>query len=354
MEPAAIRYKNPGAMWGHVGKRASTSKTVATNAPIPLKWGSTQTVFLSDGLGQGNNIAVFNTWVDGICAQLDLWRSSAFYKNKRFADAINKWDGGNNTPSYIDYVKARVPGITEDTIMNDAFWKSPSGIAFLKAQSGHEAGKPIPAPAADWIEAQRRVFANEYTGKTAAVVVTEPTATVDEALEAVQNDLIGFGYHEIGTADGLIGAKTIGVVKMFCTDRGIASVEYPSDELINALDEAARDNWHRPVSTARAFATEKTLAPKLASIAPAQNAGIMQKITAWFTGPAAIVGAAVKFMPDANDQASPYLTMIQGWFPSTPAVIGLGVVAAIAIATAIQVSKSKQATVDGYQQGKIN
>lgn len=155
---ASIRTKNPGAMWGHTGPRSTSGKIDVTNAPIPKKWGSTRTVFLSDGLNQGNNIAVFDKWVDGICAQLDLWRSSEHYKNKRFVDAIGTWSGGNNVPSYIAYCKARVPGLTEDTIMNDAFWQSPSGILFLKAQAGHEAGQTYPAPDADWIEAQRRVF----------------------------------------------------------------------------------------------------------------------------------------------------------------------------------------------------
>lgn len=147
MEPASIRYKNPGAMWGN---------------KLAIKWGaSPKAVTLNDGKGQGNNIAVFPTYVQGICAQLDLWRSSPNYRNKRFADAIAIWSGHNEVPSYIAFCKKRVPGLTENTIMNDAFWRSPSGIAFLKAQAWHEAGKEYPAPDADWIEAQRRVFAGE-------------------------------------------------------------------------------------------------------------------------------------------------------------------------------------------------
>lgn len=143
MEPASIRFKNPGAMWGNA---------------LAKKWGSTETVTLHDGLGQGNNIAVFPTYVQGISAQLDLWRSSPNYKNKRFADAIAIWSGHNNVESYIHFVLEKVPGMTRDTIMNDTFWKGPMGIAFLKAQAGHEAGKTYPAPVEDWIEAQRRVF----------------------------------------------------------------------------------------------------------------------------------------------------------------------------------------------------
>jgi hypothetical protein len=164
-EVASIRCKNPGAMWGHTGQKPKAFFStpvgphgVETNAAIPLKWGSTKTIYLSDGLGQDNNIAIFDTYVQGICAQLDLWRTSPRYRGKSFADAIHTWSGGNNVPSYIAYVKARVPGITENTIMNDAFWKSSMGVAFLKAQAGHEAGKPYPAPDEDWIKAQRIVF----------------------------------------------------------------------------------------------------------------------------------------------------------------------------------------------------
>lgn len=189
MIPAAIRTKNPGAMWGRVGHKPDTffatsagPHGVETNAPIPLKWGSTKTIYLSDGLGQNNNIAIFDTWVQGICAQFDLWRTSPKYKNKRFADAIHIWDGGNNTPSYIAYVKERVSGMTENTIMDDAFWRGPMAIPFLKAQAHHEAGVAIPAPDSDYVEAQRRVFAGEtrkrITNATAVIVTTGGTVAV--------------------------------------------------------------------------------------------------------------------------------------------------------------------------------
>ena len=146
--PAAIQFKHPGAMWP--GERAT-------------KWGSTKWQYLADGTGQGgsgkgNKIAIFDTWVDGICAQLDLWRTSPNYKNKRFADAIAIWSGHNYVESYINYVLARVPGMTRGTIMDDAFWRGPMAIPFLKAQAGHEAGRAIPALEGDWVEAQRRVM----------------------------------------------------------------------------------------------------------------------------------------------------------------------------------------------------
>lgn len=150
MTVASVRSKNPGAMWGRRGPRPSTDRFVPTNAPIPLKWGSVKTEYLSDGMGQGNNIAYFETWEQGIAAQADLWMNSVLYHNKRFEDAIATWSGHNSVPQYITYVKARVPGMESSTVMDDAFWRGPMAIPFLKAQAGHEAGQAYPAPAGAW------------------------------------------------------------------------------------------------------------------------------------------------------------------------------------------------------------
>lgn len=142
--PASIRTKNPGAMWG---------------SALAIKWGAaTKAVTLNDGKRQGNNIAVFPTFVQGICAQLDLWRTSKNYRNRTFAMAIDIWSGHNNVEDYIAFVLKRVPGMTRNTILNDAFWQGPMGIPFLKAQAWHEAGVEYPAPEGDWIEARNRVF----------------------------------------------------------------------------------------------------------------------------------------------------------------------------------------------------
>jgi hypothetical protein len=144
-------------MWGRLGKRTFAARTVETNNPVAVKWGSKTTIYLEDGLGQGNNIAVFDTWAQGICAQIELWRGPR-YRNKQFAEAIDIWAGHNNVPSYIAFVKKRVPGMMESTIISDSFLNSAQGILFLKAQAWHEAGQPIPAKESDWIDAQRAVF----------------------------------------------------------------------------------------------------------------------------------------------------------------------------------------------------
>ncbi len=175
MEPASIRTKNPGAMWG---------------SPLAKKWGSTETITLHDGLGQGNNIAVFPTFVQGICAQLDLWRTSKNYRNKRFADAIAIWSGHNNVPSYIRFVKTAVPGITEDTMMDDDFWRGPMGVAFLKAQAAHEAGKRYPASDNDWLEAQAIIFGAKASPPSPAPVPVKPIPRPAKRPKPTQEELI--------------------------------------------------------------------------------------------------------------------------------------------------------------------
>lgn len=143
-DPASIRYNNPGAMWGG-------------NA-ISRKWGETGNVTLNDGLNQGNHIAVFPTKVAGACAQFDLWRTSKNYRNRRLEDAIHTWSGGNWTADYIAFLTKRTPGLTPDTVIDEPFLRSTAGLAMMKAQAWHEAGKPYPMTDAEWQQAQDIVF----------------------------------------------------------------------------------------------------------------------------------------------------------------------------------------------------
>jgi hypothetical protein len=164
-DPASIRCKNPGAMWGRVGSKPKTFFVTPegqhgcdTNAELPMKWGSVKTIYLSDGLGQDNNIAIFATAVQGAAAQFDLWRTSKNYSNRKLADAIYTWSGKNSAESYIAFLIARVPGLTRNTVITNGFLAGPSGIAFVKAQAWHEAGKVYPMTDAEWQQAQAMVF----------------------------------------------------------------------------------------------------------------------------------------------------------------------------------------------------
>jgi putative chitinase len=190
---------------------------------------------------------------------------------------------------------------------------------------------------------------------TAAAVVIAPKVGIDETLKEYQQALIDCGYHEVGEADGKIGGKTLGAIKAFFTDRGVTEKsQYPSDVLTDELNRAMQENWQRPIAPRRAFATETELAPKVSSIAPAQSAGFFGKIGAWFSGGAATIGGAVQIMPQVSDTVAPYKAFIQEYFPSIPTLLIFAAIAAVAVVMVMKINKSKQATVDDYQRGKIN
>lgn len=203
--PAAIRAKNPGAMWP---------------GPVSKKWGSTKFESLNDGTGQGNKIAYFDTWHQGICAQLDLWRTSAKYKNKKFKDAIAIWSGGNHVQAYIRYVIERIPSMTPDTVMNDAFWASANGAWFLKVQAMHEAGQKMPVPDQAWFDAQKQVMSGvvpitpavKKTAGVGAVVNTVPTAVAASA---------GAPWWTVFIVIGFAVAVTVGAAWFFNRQREV-------------------------------------------------------------------------------------------------------------------------------------
>lgn len=214
-EPASIRYKNPGAMWG---------------SKLAIKWGAApRAVVLNDGKGQGNNIAVFPTYVQGICAQLDLWRTSPNYRNKEFEDAIAIWSGHNDVESYIRFVLARVPNMTRKTVMDDNFWRGSMGIAFLKAQAWHEAGKSYPAPEADWIEARKRVLGD---------VEPKPEEMILSTVW-LQTSLNKLGAHV--AVDGVPGPETRAAIRAFQKAANLDVDGLVGHATLDALNSALAD-----------------------------------------------------------------------------------------------------------------
>lgn len=325
-EPASIRFKNPGAMWGN---------------KLARKWGALpKAVPLNDGTGQGNNIAVFPTYVQGICAQLDLWRSSPNYRNKRFADAIAIWSGHNAVSSYIAFCKKRVPGLTENTVMNDAFWQSPSGIAFLKAQAWHEAGKRYPAPDEDWIEAQHLVFAGKRAAPPPAAVATTVDESVrgDPELYYVQKRLKARNYSP-GILDGEWGSGTSGALGGFINDRG-GHIPVPASlDAFNAVREdikaelqrAESERWVRPVSAARKSgdsAVVATLAPEVVPAKESRTITVWGAVVTFFAGVYQTFSEAIssgwEFLFDHKDSIPTDPGMLQnawGWITGLPSEI---------------------------------
>lgn len=142
MVAAAIRFNNPGAMWGKGNK-------------IAAKWGATSTTTLNDGLGQGNNIAYFPTKLQGACAQFDLWRHG--YCNMTLRNAILKWSGHNWSEPYARALCA-ASGLTLETVITPEVLASERGLRLMVAQAKWEAGTTYPLSPSEWYQAQSEVF----------------------------------------------------------------------------------------------------------------------------------------------------------------------------------------------------
>jgi murein L,D-transpeptidase YcbB/YkuD len=183
MTAASIRYNNPGAMWGG-------------NA-LAKKWGATNNVVLHDGLGQGNTIAVFPDVVHGACAQFDLWRTSANYKNKTLSRAIQVWSGGNSWQGYVKFLEAHDAGLADNTVIDEAFLSSEHGWQLMKAQAWNEAGQEYPMTDAQWQQAQKIVF-----GGGIAV-----TPTLENATPLIR---VGDGGAAVELMQKLLGCKITG------------------------------------------------------------------------------------------------------------------------------------------------
>lgn len=141
MVHASIKYNNPGAMWGNA---------------LAVKWGAEpKGVVLNDGLGQGNNIAVFPDKVHGAAAQFDLWWNH--YCGLSLQAAVTKWSGGNSSPAYINFLISHT-GLTPTSLISKSVLSSPTGLKLMKAQAQWEAGEPYPLSDEEWAEAQKMVF----------------------------------------------------------------------------------------------------------------------------------------------------------------------------------------------------
>lgn len=176
--PASIRYNNPGAMWP---------------GPSSRRFGAIGGRALNDGLGQGNQIAIFDDAIDGGAALFDLWDRR--YSSLRLRDAIAKWSGGNHVQSYLDvfWDRAQIP---PDMIIDKEKLRHPEfGVRFAKAMAWHEAGKEYPLTDDQWREAQRQAFVMDIAPPTPSKAAVKETlkASTKHKTAGVWKWLIGGG-----------------------------------------------------------------------------------------------------------------------------------------------------------------
>ena len=130
-QPASVRHNNPGAMW-YVGKWQKA---------YGAEFGQT----LNDGLGQGNQIARFPTPVHGAAAQFHLLSNNS---KSTVRQAIAKWSGGNNVPSYLAILQSN--GFRADQTLSSILADPESAVRFAQAMAQHEGGREFPLAPDEW------------------------------------------------------------------------------------------------------------------------------------------------------------------------------------------------------------
>lgn len=138
MDPAAIRYNNPGAMYP---------------GPSATRFGSTGFGMI----GGGHKIAQFPSMEHGAAAQFDLLDRN--YAGMPLRSAIQKWSGGNSSDAYAQHVASQT-GLSLDAPISREFIRDPAtGVKLVRAMSSWEAGRPMPLDDAGWARAHGMAFA---------------------------------------------------------------------------------------------------------------------------------------------------------------------------------------------------
>lgn len=135
MQPATIRYNNPGAQYPGRSSKKFGSKGYKR-------------------IGGGHKIATFPSKVAGAAALFDLFDRG--YTNRTLEKAVRKWSGGNWVKSYLSFLADR-GGLKPSTKITKKFMGDEErAIGLAKAMSWHETGRRYPMTDAEWREAHRR------------------------------------------------------------------------------------------------------------------------------------------------------------------------------------------------------
>lgn len=187
------------------------------------------------------------------------------------------------------------------------------------------------------------------------VNVQHPSGKYSLEVELIQRQLIEFKYFEVGEPDGLAGGKFVAGVAAFMTDRGKdpnkgkITPELKAEIAVAKAEKLADGSpWSRPISTTRANATAKDIAPKVASV----NATWYQKLLAYVLGLPAAAGAGLKSL--FGDDTSSYIGQVKGFFAAIPSEFYLLGVVVLAVGIFAAAKVAQDATVKDYNEGKIN
>lgn len=174
-----------------------------------------------------------------------------------------------------------------------------------------------------------------------------PSTPTREEIESVQRNLIKLGYHEVGVADGLWGAKTAAGIAAYKTTKGMPGAAVIDASLIDAL---SKEQECRLVPLDRANVTAKDIAPTT----PAVQQSLLQRFWAKIVGAGAMVGVAIQWLKDQFDSVREYVAPFMGWFRDVPGWLWLVGIAGVALLIYVSANKSTESLVEAKRTNRLN
>ena len=165
--PASIRTNNPGAMW---------------YAAWQKKYGVLGKQNLADGLGQGNNAAMFPTPEAGAAAQFELLQRYGA-KGWDLRKAITTWSGGNSSDQYVGSVAGKL-GMSPDAKLADLMGNQDTATRLAKYMAVQEAGKAFPMNDKQWGSAWQ--LYQQQNGKNPADLAQQQVQQAQQAQQTEQ------------------------------------------------------------------------------------------------------------------------------------------------------------------------
>lgn len=363
-------------MQKYAGVTGSAAKQVLSQARryIDVPWDAAMAVFTNTSLPKYEAMALracpgaekLPAGCFGVLASLTYNRGASFTKsgdryremrNIRGHIATGRWD---MVPTELRSMKRlwdirKVPGLHRRRDEEAALWMQSLSAArtqLIEPVSGRE-------DTGDEKDFVGDVSAPPVTpaGNDGPINVQPSRAEYSMEVELVQRALIELKYFEVGDPDGLRGGKFVAGVAAFMNDRGKDPNQGKlTEELKLELSRAKAERlpsgepWSRPIAPARANATAKDIAPKVESV----NQTWYAKLWAYVVGiPAAATGLFKSLFGDYNDPSS-YIYQVKSFFGAIPVEYYAFVVAGFAGLILYQATKAQNATVKGYNEGKIN
>lgn len=206
------------------------------------------------------------------------------------------------------------------------------------------------SPKAPSTDSEPIVVVEDSDGDEQVLNVQPQSGVYSAEVELIQSKLDKLGYHEVGSADGKFGGKTVAAIAAFKLDQGLEPDGKVNKAFIEKLNNAIADGWTRPISVERATKTAQDLAPEMPAVKQTLRQKLAAKIGAAFATGGGLLAAAKDHFSDARD----YIQPVANFFSDIPPWLYFVVIGGIALGLYWSANNATKNLVDAKRSGKMN